>query len=497
MFSQNHSMALAVLTAAATLNAGAGLTPARAQCELAKLLASDGAEGDYFGYGLAVSGYMAIITAYGDDDNGELSGSAYDFPYDGLDWVEEAKLVPSGSDLQGDCFGWSAAISGDIAVIGTMHRGNNYYLSGWAYVFRYDGSNWLQEAKLLGSDAAGDDYFAHSVAVFGNTALIGAARGGGAGWVYVFRYDGSSWVEEQKLLASDGADGDGFGWGMAISGDIAVIGAHDNDDNGEGSGSAYVFRYDGSAWVEEQKLLPFDGVVGDGFGLDVAISGDTALIGAWGDDDNGEDSGSAYVFRYDGSSWVEEQKLLAFDGAAGDGFGWGMAISGDTAVIGASTDDDNGEDSGSAYVFRYDGSSWVPQAKLLASDGAAADWFGWPVAISGDMGMIGAYQYSSGGPGSVYVFSLTGVDCNENGVCDGRDIAEGTSEDCQPNGVPDECDIASGTSDDDNDNGVPDECDAPIPTVSEWGMVAMALLVLTAGTIVLTGRRPKGNVGSG
>ena len=144
-----------------------------------------------------------------------------------------------------------------------------------------------------------------------------------------------------------------------------------DDDNGVDSGSAYVFRYDGSDWVEEAKLTASDGAADDYFGGSVAISGDTAVVGAVCDDDNGRNSGSAYVFRYDGSDWAEEAKLTASDGAAYDYFGCSVAVSGDTAVVGASDDDDNGLDSGSAYVFRYDGSDWTEEAKLTASDGAA------------------------------------------------------------------------------------------------------------------------------
>ncbi|GAF91309.1 unnamed protein product, partial [marine sediment metagenome] len=197
--------------------------------------------------------------------------------------------------------------------------------------------------------------------------------------------------ETAKLVPSDGAQDDNSGYSVAISGDTAVVGAYADDDNGSSSGSAYVFRYNGSSWAEEQKLLASDGEANDYFGHAVAISGDTAVVGAYGDDDNGSSSGSAYVFRYNGSNWSEEQKLLAFGGGVGDQFGYSVAISGDAIVIGAPYDDDNGSNSGSAYVFRYTGGNWMLQAMLLASDGEANDYFGRAVAISGDTAVVGAY----------------------------------------------------------------------------------------------------------
>ena len=164
-------------------------------------------------------------------------------------------------------------------------------------------------------------------------------------------------AEQAKLTASDGAAYDYFGCSVAVSGDgsTAVIGAHGDDDIGNNSGSVYVFTRSGSSWTQQAKLTASDGASGDLFGYSVAVSGDgsTAVIGAHGDDDRGIDSGSAYVFTRSGSSWTQQAKLTASDGAASDLFGWSVAVSGDgsTAVIGAYYDDDRGSNSGSAYVF--------------------------------------------------------------------------------------------------------------------------------------------------
>ena len=275
----------------------------------------------------------------------------------------------------------------------------------------------LEQAKLTASDGESNDQFGYSVAVSGdgNTAVIGAYGdddgGTNAGSAYVFVRSGSSWTQQAKLTASDGAASDFFGRSVVISGDgnTAVIGADGDDDGGIDSGSAYVFTRSGSSWTQQAKLTASDGASSYHFGRSVAVSGDgnTAVIGAIGVD---EGRGSAYVFVRSGSSWTQQAKLTASDGASEDQFGWSVAVSGDgnTAVIGSYADDDGGDRSGSAYVFSRSGSSWTQQAKLTASDRAANDYFGWSVAVSGDgnTAVIGSYADDDrgGGSGSAYIF---------------------------------------------------------------------------------------------
>ncbi len=376
---------------------------ALAYTEDAKLTASDGAANDFFGRSVSISGDTSIVGALGDSDNGTNSGSAYVFRDNGSAWVEEKLTASDGA--ADDFFGESVSISGDTTVIGARLDDDNGANSGSAYVFRDNGSAWVEE-KLTASDGAANDFFGSSVSISGDTAVIGALgdgdNGANSGSAYVFRDNGSAWVEE-KLTASDGAAEDLFGNSVAIAGDTAVIGAIWDDDNGDKSGSAYVFSDSGSTWVET-KLTASDGALEDFFGGAVAISGDTAIVGAHGDDDNGTNSGSAYVFRYNGSIWVET-KLTASDGAAGDLFGSSVSISGDTALVGALSDADNGTNSGSVYVFSYNGSTWV-ETKLTASDGETEDLFGRSVANSGDIALVGASGDSDNGTnsGSAYVF---------------------------------------------------------------------------------------------
>jgi hypothetical protein len=264
-------------------------------------------------------------------------------------------------------FGSSVALDGETALIGCPDDGDNGYGSGSAYLFGRTAGAWTQLAKLLPADGSSSDHFGQSVALDGDTALIGAS-GDAAGSVYVCTRAGEVWTETVKLLADDGAAGDGFGARVALDGDTAVIGASGDDDHGENSGAAYVFTRIGGIWTQQAKLVPTDVSDGDRFGGSVALDGDTAVVGAIWDDDQGDDSGAAYVFIRAGGGWTQQAKLLPGDGAAGDLFGV-VALDGDTALIGASYDDGYGLHRGAAYVFVRVGNVWVEQAKLLPVDG--------------------------------------------------------------------------------------------------------------------------------
>ena len=361
--------------------------------EVAELHASDGSWGDAFGWSVAVGDDKAVVGAIGDQDNGFLSGSAYVFHYDGTAWVEEAKLTASDG-VAGDQFGFSVALEGDTVVVGAV--------TGSVYVFRFDGAAWVEEVKLTASDGGPGESFGAAIALAGDTVLVGAARNGqngvDSGSAYVFRFDGTGWVEEVKLTPSDGAMYDRFGFSVALAGDTAVVGAISDSDNEVFAGSVYVFRFDGAVWVEEAELSASEGETLDGFGVSVALAGDTLLVGAEGDDDKASEAGSAYVFRYDGTAWVEEAKITASDGAVHDLFGESVALDGDMAVVGARGDTiDNKSHRGSAYVFRFDGAGWVEEAKLTDSDGEARDHFGFSVALEDDMAVVGAWRWDARG----------------------------------------------------------------------------------------------------
>ena len=183
-------------------------------------------------------------------------------------------------------------------------------------------------------------------------AVFDDDKGPKSGSAYIFTRSGGLWEEEAKLLANDGFDNDFFGFSVSISGDTAVVGAPLTDDKGNGSGSAYVFtRTTTNTWDQEPKLLPSDGARDDNFGFSVSAYGGSVVIGSHLNDANGTDSGSAYVFSRFGTSWFEEAKLLASDGSGGDFFGFSVSNGVDTILVGAGGDDDNGSNSGSAYIF--------------------------------------------------------------------------------------------------------------------------------------------------
>ena len=330
----------------------------------AKLTANDGEARDWFGVRVAISGDTAVVTADADDDdvNGVDSGSVYVFTRSGTTWNLQAKLTAAdGAPV--DLFGYSVALSGDTAVFGAKFDDDdiNGVKSGSAYVFVRSGTTWSQQAKLTAADGEPGDEFGYSVALAGDTVVVTAnaddddVNGIDSGSAYVFTRSGATWSQQAKLTAADGAAGDLFGVRAAVFGDTALIGARFTDDSGDDSGSAYVFTRSGDIWSQQAKLTAGDGAAGDDFGYSVAISGNTALVGAQSDDNkiNGVDSGSAYVFTRSGTTWSQYAKLTPSHGSAGDQFGGRVAMSGNTALIGARLVDDNvkGGDSGAAYVF--------------------------------------------------------------------------------------------------------------------------------------------------
>ena len=370
-----------------------------------KLLPLNGSTDENFGISDCIDENLTIVGTPFDSENGTLSGSAYIFTYSDINWSQQVKLLPLDGST-GDRFGWSVSIDGDYAIVGSFGKADFGYYSGSAYIFARSGSNWTQQAKLLASDGATGDFFGWSVSIDGDYAIIGAYGdddyGFSSGSAYIFIRSGSNWTQQAKLLASDGAAGDRFGWSVSINGDYALVGAHNSDGY---QGSAYIFKRTNSTWIEQQNLTTNSN---NGFGYSVSINGDYVIVGAPVDGDNGHYSGSAYVFTRMGSNWTQQAKLLASDGAAEDNFGCSVSIHENNVVVGAEGDDDNGEKSGSAYVFKRTGSNWLQQSKLISMDGAAGDYFGACVSINGNHTISGAKGDDDNGneSGSAYVFIM-------------------------------------------------------------------------------------------
>ena len=373
-----------------------------------KVMASDGAGLDDFGASASVSGNTAVIGAYGDSDKGKSSGSAYVFVRKGTKWSQQAKLLASAGAKE-DYFGYSSSVSGDTAVVGAPWNDDNGEKSGSAYVYVRSGSNWSQQAKLVPADNGKGDCFGWATSISGDTIVVGAYRdddkASDAGAAYVFVRSGTKWSQQAKLLASDGVFYDCFGFSVAIDGNTVAVGAEGVYHNGQDAGAAYVFVRSGTKWSQQAKFLASDGAKWDDFGYSISISGDSILVGSW---DN-LDLGAAYVFVRSGTKWSEQAKFLASDGAKGDQFGISVALHKDMALVGSYGDDDKGWQSGSAYVFVRSGTKWTEQLKLLASDGVDQDRFGRSVSLgSGRRALVGAY-YAKGkdwSSGAAYFYEL-------------------------------------------------------------------------------------------
>lgn len=352
----------------------------------AELTATHGASLDYFGSAVAVSGSTAVVGAYGTKAG---TGAAYVFVRSGSVWRRQAELTaPHGT--QGDNFGASVAVSGSTAVVGAYGTKSD---RGEAYVYVRSGSSWSRKAELTVPRAAKGDNFGSSVAVSGSTVVVGAdGRNSETGAAYVYVRSGTSWPRKAELTPKAGTDFlGGFGNSVAISGSTVVVGAVANDSN---HGSAYVFVHSSKAWSQRAELTDPGNHRFDNFGVSVAISGSTVVVGANGSALN---SGAAYVYVRSGKAWPRQASLPP----AGTAFGVSVGISGSTAIVG--TDGAAFPHPGAAYVFVRSGKSWSKRAKLVPSDGGSAENFGDSVAISGSTAVAGDPDHASLA-GSAYAF---------------------------------------------------------------------------------------------
>jgi predicted amidohydrolase len=396
-----------------------------------KLTASDLDTNDFFGFSASLSsdGNTAIVGAPQEDTSPNTdNGAAYVFTRSGSVWTQQQKLLASDA-ASDDLFGVSVALSldGNTAIVGAQGESTSPYTSnGAAYVFTRSGSTWTEQQKLVGSGSVNQSRFGVSVSLSsdGNTAIVGAYTESTSpfllnGAAYVFTRSGSTWTEQQKLTASDIEDTAQFGVSVSISanGNTAIIGANLEDTSPNlNNGAAYVFTRSGSTWTEQQKLLASDAASNDQFGFSVSLSsdGNTAIVGSPQEDTSPKtDNGAAYVFTRSGSTWTEQQKLLATDIGSGDFFGRSVAISpdGNTVIVGATQQDTPPTtNNGAAYIFTRSGVTWSQQQKLLASDAANDDAAGRSVALSadGNTAVVGASiedtpPYTNNGAAYIFV----------------------------------------------------------------------------------------------
>jgi drug/metabolite transporter superfamily protein YnfA len=303
-------------------------------------------------------------------------------------WKQTAELTGSDS-VALDAFGDSVAISGSTAIVGAWGHAN---IAGRAYVFTKTAGVWKQRAELKGSDTVADDLFGSSVAISGTTAVVGApSHGDYAGRAYVFTKTAGIWKQVAELKGSDTVADDVFGNSVAILGTTVVVGA---DGYANNAGRAYVFTKTATGWKQTAELKGLDTLAQDAFGADVAISPSTVVVGAEGHANN---AGRAYVFSEAAGIWQQTAELKGSDTTAGDWLGVSVAISGTTAVVGAYRTADK---AGTAYVFTKTAGVWKQMAELKGSTG---DWFGDSVAISGTTAVVGAF-FAAFKVGRAYVF---------------------------------------------------------------------------------------------
>lgn len=372
-----------------------GGSSAGAQIPEVKLIASDGAKFDDFGEAAAISGDTVVI---GSDWDFYNTGAAYVFVRSGSSWTQQAKLTANDANVT-DNFAANVSVSGDTIIAGAVNSVRTAAgAAGSAYVFTRSGGVWTQQAKLTASSGAPGDHLGHGVSVSGDTAIVGTRCDHvetNIGAAYIFVRSGTAWTQQAKLTASDAAMGDMFGNSVAVSGDTAVVGSIGTQGAGWGGGAAYVFTRSGSTWTQQAKLSGY-GLSWSGFFLStVSISGDTAMFGGGTTYAGVRDSGVVCVYTRTGSEWTQQARLTAPNPAPLDGFGYCVSVSGDTAAVGT-------------YFFTRSGGVWTPQARLATSDAGAGEFGSSPATdagrvIVGAPDSDGHVPES----GAAYVFDLT------------------------------------------------------------------------------------------
>jgi hypothetical protein len=381
------------------------------ECQVDRLAPSIHGMDDSFSLCAALRHDVAILGAPKYDGVGFDSGAAFVFRRGPGGWEEEAILLPS-DPRELDKFGADVDIGDGVILVGAdQHDADG---PGAAYVYRFDGESWVEEARLAADDGRPRDLFGVSVALSGNWALIGAPKGVGHifnGEAYLFRYTGTGWLETQMITPADGATDDRFGFAVALSGPLAVVGSPYDDDLGNRSGSAYVYRNDAGVWVPEAKLLAWDGAPDDLFGEVVAIDGDVVAVSSVLQDVYSLDNGAVYVFRRAGGVWIEEAKLVPPTDDVQENFGTDVAIDGDVILVGNNADCHHA----GAYLFRFDGAGWGRDGSVMDQECS----FGWSVAVSDGSAVVGAPAASDGGTlaGVAYAYDIEW--CDGDLDCDG------------------------------------------------------------------------------
>ncbi len=396
--------------------------------ELTQLLNENSAALNYFGISVDVDGEFAVVGCPGFDSS---RGQVYIYRYVNQEWVE-FQTITQDNLMPNDRFGGHVSIHGNYMVVGALgvDEDENDEMpldgAGAAYIYKLVGDEWLEQQKIVASDRQVYGGFGDVVSINGEYIAIGVPREGEdengentlqwAGATYIFKREGDTWSEQQKIVAPDRAIGDSFGGKLAITDNYLAVSAtgEDQDENGmntlNGAGAVYIFNLQGETWHSTQMLVPSVRQLAAEFGSALDFDNNTLVIGA-----KGEDTlfGAAYIFTLEGSDWNQEQRLTASDRAFADGFGNTVSLKDNVLVIGAQQEDEdiNQENtmpgSGSAYIFDLE-SEWVEVQKIVASDRSEGFQFGSVVCSASENIFVGSIGYGIEDQimvGSVYIFN--------------------------------------------------------------------------------------------
>ena len=366
-----------------------------AQYNEQKIYPANGVITDFFGLSVGISGDYAIIGAWGDDELGACSGAAYIYYNNEGIWEEYTKLFPLNG-YENERFASRVAISGDYAV-GTTTQHNSD--RGAAYIFYNNAGTWEEQAFIEEPDVPTFSLFGSSVAIEDNNIIIGMRMWADElpGAAFIYNYNGTTWTQTVELVPSEAINGDHVGESVDISGDYVIVGAHGTDD---AKGAAYIYKNIDETWTKIIRLEADDGVIEDYYGAESAISNDYAMVGSY--KHNGR-RGAVYVYENNDDIWTLSQKIIAPDAGINDDFGCDIDFNDEVLIIGARSDNA----SGTAYVYKNIDGTWTFFEKIIPSDGADGDDFGDGVAISGSNFIVGAQWCDIFGvnSGAAYMYS--------------------------------------------------------------------------------------------
>jgi hypothetical protein len=372
-----------------------GPLAASGSAQAVKLVADDAAAFDQLGGSLSLSGRRLAVGSHFSDGADFNTGAVYVWRQDVTGWALEAKIEPSDPAIN-DQFGYDVALDGDTLLVGTQTSlGGGAELTGSAQILRRVEGRWVLEASLAPEQLTSLSRFGWTVDLEGDRALVGAPfhsadfEFSGAAWT--FRREGARWIDEGLLLPHDPAEDQLFGHDVALSGDLAAVSAVWHGQAESPLEAVYLFQHDGTGWTEIGKISPEDLGVNDDFGAALALDHGRVAISSPSDDDDGNASGAVYVYARGPTGWELEQKLTADDASQDDHFGQDVALSGDTLVVGAIDVAGSTPWGGAVYVFRWTGESWRQEVKLTPSGLLPFGYFGSSVSVDGQRVAGGAH----------------------------------------------------------------------------------------------------------